>query len=433
MLRGTIARFSALRLQVKAMVFLVWIYSLAGSLAGAFVQIFLYKQFASVSLNMTATMVMFTGAAVGFCLMGYIAARFRLNIKNGFFLGFLALSSSFILLLTTSSQAGAYSFMFLNGIGNGLFWLTIHSFELTETRDEERDFYASLLSAGDQMLSLAGPALATLLLWISGDVLNFKSFTLLFITTPFVYLLSFFFLSRISDYRPHPIEWKEVKHFFGERKNRTMQIYTMGGAFQHILGGTIVPLATLFLLGSELRVGLYNTIFAVVSALFLLKVSSYRNTGNRLFIFSLTVILLAGNTFLFGYIFTITSLVAYSIVKSLFAPLMGVSAHVIDLFTMESLAHPEKDFYATMIFRDLSLWFWRLVGGSLFLVIIKNFGTEQGELKTGLFLLGTSYIMTLLGATLLLKKQQGQIFQAFPVFASYARKLLLLPFPKRRG
>ena len=151
--------------------------------------------------------------------------------------------------------------MFFWGFGQGIFWLTVNTFELSETRDEERDFYASALNAGTQILGLAGPACATILIWLSGTVLQLSTYTLLFTVTPAIYLFGFFCFSSIRDYRPPHIRWLDIIHYLTDRRNQIAQLYTFGTGFQQILGSTIPPLVIFSILGTAFKVGIYDTFF----------------------------------------------------------------------------------------------------------------------------------------------------------------------------
>lgn len=405
MFTDTLTRFRGLRTPVRSLVFLYWIYTFTGALAGGFIQIFLFELFSDIRLNIIASMVSFTGIMVGFCVFGVLVARFRLNAKQGFLLSFIVLAMSFALLLVSSTPYLAYVAMFANGVGNGLFWLTIHTFELSETTDKERDFYSSLLSASDQVSSLLGPATAAFLLWLSGSVLMWGDFALLFLLTPIFFLFGFLCFAGIPDYHPMPIEWADVRHFLGEHKNRTAQIYLFGGGSQHILSSSVLPLVSLALLGTALNVGIFNTVFAILSVALLLFLSGYRHAGNRLPILGVTIAILAFLYVYVGYSFTLVSFVVLTLAGSILGPLKRVSEHVIDLQTMESIGRTGKDFYPTMILRDFSLWAWRMLAGGIFLIAAYWIGSERTSLSAGMYLLAGADVVTFIGAVVLLSKR----------------------------
>lgn len=373
-------------------------------MVGVFTQIFLYQKFTSIPLNITATIIFYTGIMIGFCIPGFLAAIWRLNIKQGFAWSFLLMGLSILYLLHITTTTQAYVAMLLWGVGQGVFWLTVNTFELSETKDSERDFYSSVLNAGNQVLSLLGPASATLLIWLSSVVLHLGVYTLLFSVAPAVFLLGFFCFSSIRDYRPQPIQWADVRHYFTDRRNQAAQIYTIGTGFQQTLGVTVPPLVILLILGTALRVGIYNTFFAIFSAICILVVAQYRTSSNRLKIYGVTTGVLALAITWFGYAFDFAALIIYTIADGIISPIMNVSSHVIDLKAME-IGRSESDFYATMILRDFFLWVWRSLGGLIFLFVIGFFGTEKVVLSTGLYLLAAAFVITYAGAFLLLKIQ----------------------------
>lgn len=406
MFAATYRQFRAMRPSVRALVFLFWIYDFANGMVSVFVQIYLYQKFTSVETNILATLAQYAGIMAGFCIPGILATLVRLNIKQGFAWSFLFLGLSILYLLRINDVPHAYVAMFFLGFGQGVFWLTVNTFELAETHDEERDFYASALSAGAQVLGLAGPAAATALIWLSGPVLHLGTYTLLFTVAPAIYLLGFFCFSTIADYRPPRIRWADVTHFFADRHNQAAQLYTLGTGFQQTLSVTIPPLAIFAILGTALKVGLYDTLFAVFSALCLLVVARYRTPGNRLLIYGASLAGIAAATAWLGYAFTLGALIIYTVVNGILSPQMNVSSHVIDLGVMET-GRSDTDFFATMILRDFFLWVWRSLGGLAFLALIAAFAARTTALSLGLYLLAVSLLLTFAGAYLFVKMRRA--------------------------
>lgn len=402
MFADTYRQFRAMRPSVRSLVYLFWIYSFTSGMIGVFTQVFLYQTFTSVELNVIATIAQYTGIMVGFTLPGILASLWRLNIKQGFAWSFLFLGLSIFYLLFIDSTREAYLAMFLLGFGQGVFWLTINTFELSETVDEERDFYSSAVNAGTQVLGLAGPATATALVVFSDTVLGIGTYTLLFAVTPAIFLLGFFCFASIRDYRPPRIRMADVVHFFSDKHNQAAQLYTFGTGLQHMLDVVIPPLVVLLILGSAFGVGLYSTLFALFSAACVLLVARYRTQRNRVFIFAVTAMGIAFMTALMGYSLTFPVLIAYTLVIGLLSPALNVTSHVIDLAVMET-GRSDTDFYATMILRDVFLWLWRALSGVSFLLLITALETEKAVLTFGLYFLAVSYLIKLAGAHLFVR------------------------------
>lgn len=397
-----LARFRALRTPVRSLVYLFWIYAFSGSLLSAFTQIFLYQRFVDVRLNIIATMLFFTGIVVGFFVVGLVAGWRSLNIKHGFLASFVVIGVSVLYLLYSSGETAAYIAMFAEGIGQGLFWLTIHTFELSETRDDERDFYSSLLTAGDRVFALVGPAVATALIWLSGSYLGWGEFTLLFTMAPLSYLFGLFCFSGVREYRPRLVVWADAWHFIVDRRNRAAQLYLLGSSMEHILATIVPPLIALLILGGPLMVGAYNTVFAVLAIASVLLIADHRTNENRLIIFAVATALIAFATAVLGFVLTLPALIFFTAVLAIVGPVRRVSEHVIDLETMESVGRPGVDFYPTMLMREISLWAWRMLAGFVLLFAVETWGTGSVFLSTGMYLTAGIMLITYLGAHLLL-------------------------------
>jgi hypothetical protein len=338
---------------------------------------------------------------LGFCIPGYLASLWRANLKHGFWIAFIVLGLSLWYLLSVTTLFGAYLAMLLWGVGQGIFWLTINTFELSETRQGERDFYSSMLNAGGQVLNLLGPAAATLFIWLAG-VWHLPTFSLLFLAAPFIYLLGLFCFGSIEDYRPPKLVWADVRHFFAGRANHAAQLYTAGTGTQQLFAATIVPVATLLILGTALRVGIYDTIFALFAAVCVFVFAQYRNERNRLTLFALSTAVIAIATAWLGVSLTFGALIIYTAAVGLFSPVKNVSSHVIDLAVMET-GREGTDFYATMLLRDFFLWIWRSLGGLAFLAFAAALGAQREVLSAGLYALAAALVLTYGAAALFVK------------------------------
>lgn len=404
MLRAALRHMNDLRAPIRAMLYLHWIYSFVGALTGMFVHIFLYQRFASVTLNVLAQAALFLGIVIGFSVLGAVVGAYRLNLKHGYVASFAVMCASFLLLFGDAGETQSLMFMFVNGLGQGLYWLTLHGFELTETRNDERDYYSSLLSVGDQVIDLLAPAIATLLFFISSDLFHLGSYTLLFMVAPVTFLVGLPFFRHIRIYRPSPIEWDDVKHFFRDKKNQLAHIYFFGGSANYAFSRVALPLAAIIFLGTEKNVGVFSTIFAAIAAFALLFLARRRHVGNRLKFLFVTSAFSAAILIMLAFRFDLLAFVAFSLLNILVKPLQRSAAHVIDLETMETSGREGRDFYATMVFRDAALGFWRIVSLGCFALLITFVGEGPSAVRLCLVLLALSSVLVYVGAVLLYRK-----------------------------
>ena len=391
------SHFKDMRPAMQSLVSLYWINSLVGSIIGVFVQIYLYQLFGSVRMNVISSIIYFIGLMMGFCVYGYVASVFRFNARHGFALSFASVAAGIFAIAATHTMVQAAGAMLLTGLGGGFFWLTIHTYELAETRNTERDVYSTFLSVGDQIISLAGPAIATVFIVVAHN-LHWSELTLLFFVTPCIYLAAAPFMKSLTNYCPQPIRWHDVTHFVTDTRNRAAQFYLFGGAANHILGQIFQPLAFIAILGTALNVGIFNVFFAVISMACLLFVGHFRSEGNRLSILGITTAGIAILDVALGLNLTFFMLVIFEFGLAILGPLGRVSQHVIDLQTMESIGHAKSDFYPTMIFRDVSLWVWRMVCGCILLVALGFGHTNAQGVAIGMCFLAVANLVMFFGA-----------------------------------
>lgn len=405
MWKSTIDNFQALRRPVKVMLYLHWIYSFSSSLTGMFVQIYLYQRFSSITFNIIGQMGYFLGCAIGFSVLGALFSRYHVNIKWVYVYAFIAFAVSFLFLIGAVTRADGLIFLFMNGLGLGLYWLTLHTFELTETFNVERDYYSSVLTAVEQFIELTAPAVATILFYVSEDVLHLPSFTLLFIIAPLVYLFGIPLFRHVANYYPSVVELSDFTHFVVDKKNRRAQLYLFANSVQFALGVVIVPITAIMFLGSEKHVGIFNTVFAVFAAVALMVLSKFRHSGSRLKFLFWTSVALFGVSLLPAFRFDFPTFIAFSLLSVIFMPLSRVSQHVIDLETMETFGRPGRDFYPTMILRDLAFGFWRVVILAAFALTVSLVGEGESVIRLAFFAVAVSYLLSWWGGVLMYKKR----------------------------
>ncbi len=404
MLKTALRQFSDLRTPVRAMLYLHWVYSFVGAMTGMFVQIFLYQRFHSVSFNIVTVAVYFIGCALGFSLIGALMAQWRVNMKWGYMWAFISLCFSFLFLYGDVTKHDALYFSFWNGFGLGLYWVTLHTFELTETKDHERDYYSSVLSAGDQVIDLTAPAVATLLFYLSRDFFHLGSYALLFAISPLLYLAGIPLFRHIRTYRPLPIDRADVHHFFHDRKNLRGQLYLFSASAQFAFSRIVLPIAAILFLGSETQVGLFHTAFAVISAVALLALSRHRHSGNRLRFLFVTAMATALITLMLAVRFEFIVFILFTLFSVVLKPLLRVSSHVIDLETMETLGIKGRDFFPTMILRDAAFGVWRVLSLLILALLVSLVGEGENAVRLGLVLSALATALLYPGALLLYKK-----------------------------
>jgi hypothetical protein len=106
--------------------------------------------------------------------------------------------------------------------------------------------------------------------------------------------------------------------------------------------------------------------------------------------------------FMLGYSLTFAALIVYAIANSIIQPINRVSQHVIDLKTMDGMAHIASDFYPAMILRDVALWAWRTAAALILLPFGSGATTRHEAISLGMYMIAGSIAATYAGARALL-------------------------------
>ena len=87
-------------------------------------------------------------------------------------------------------------------------------------------------------------------------------------------------------------------------------------------------------------------------------------------------------------------------------PINRVSQHVIDLKTMDGMAHSASDFYPAMILRDVALWGWRTAAALILLPFASGAATGHQAISLGMYMIAGAIAVTYAGARVLLRSKE---------------------------
>lgn len=384
MFTKTLHRFRALPDSARAMVFLYWVYEFSQMIVGLFLNVFVYETTGSLLCLVIYNLVFFCLVAVGFSGWGYVVAQKQISLKYNYLRAFTIYILSFLSLIFLPRDFG-YLLLFagFNGLGLGMFWVGVHSYEMLTTTEENRDFYSSMVSLGTQIFSTVSPLVATLSFYLSEQVFHLETFEILFWILPFVYLASLPFLFKLPDYTPKRIPHSEWKRLIFDPKLKKVRRYILSGALPWGFRSVLYPAISLLSLKTVINIGLLQTLMGGVSVLALVLLSHARHEGNRVKILFYAVLgMICAFSLLFFWELSPWFFGLYSLCLTLLSPIYRVSEHVLDLKAMEQLSGAHS-FYPGLVYRDVLIW----VGRSLaigFLLLLLCFTSEEQTLQIGI-------------------------------------------------
>ncbi|MCK5461006.1 MFS transporter [Candidatus Gracilibacteria bacterium] len=382
MFQKTLRKFRELPPQTRSMIAIFWVYELAQIITQIFLNAYVFLQTREILSLIIYNFIFGIGIFLGFSIWGIFVAQKQISMRLNYAKSFLIYFIGFMWLLWTPPEfKNLCIFGFLNGLGLGVFWLGVHTFEMIFTKENNRDFYSSMVSIGTQTLRIISPAIATLLFFISEKWLKTDTFFLLFWILPFIYLLAIPFLFKLPNFIPAKITKKEVKELFFEKKLKSARQYIFWSGFDFPIYSITTAIISLAVLKNVINIGLFETVVGIFSIFTILFLSHRRHENNRVKILKISIFgLVLGILCLSQFERSNYFFFAFSLIFVFLTPIFRVSIHVLDLHSIEKLKRKTPHFYPGLLYRDAILFFTRI------LVFIS---------LTGFYLLSKSEIQTL--------------------------------------
>ncbi len=371
------------------MVFVFWIYKFVAVLSGIFLSVFVYLKTQSISAFVLYLAVNHTALMLGFVGFGMFMGARRISIRYNYIRAFALFFLAFLLLvLLPHTFAWLLLYAFLYGFGNGVMWLTIHTLELAHTKNEGRDFYSSMVELGSQVMVVIAPFVATASFLVSEKYLHTETYFLLFLILPLACLAALPLLFRIPDFVPPRVPLNDFRKFLIQRNVPALRYYATG-SLHYALHGCVVPIMAIVSLGSAINLGLMETVLGTVSIIAIMVLSLVRHPENRLsLMLQTTVIFLVAYAMLFFFDASPIAYVAYALIVVLFKPILRVSEHVIDLYSVDLLRTNGDSFFPGLLFRDLVLWTGRILIPATMALLVAFIKNDVLVLKASVILLG---------------------------------------------
>jgi hypothetical protein len=255
MITSFLTAFSRLPPSNKSMIYLMWIFKAWSIIGSVFVSIFVFKLHSSIIDLIIYNAIIYMGLVIGFTGFGWMMSIFQRDIRQMYYLSYVLFIASYLFLFIAHESIISISiFGFIFGIWVGTFWNGVHTQELHNIADKDRDFYSSSISAGDNILTVVIPFLVAILFYVA-DIFWFDGYVVLFAILPGIYLLSFLFISNIVSYIPKRIDQTDVSNFSDIARYGWWHLYFIIGGMLAGFKIVIIPVVTILMLRNEMNIG----------------------------------------------------------------------------------------------------------------------------------------------------------------------------------
>ena len=372
MLKKFIKNFKKLPESNKSMIYLMWIYWAGWIIGSLFVNIYIFSFNKEILDVFYYNIIFLTNVLIWFSGVWLLFSIYSKNIKYMYYLSYSSYIIAFILLFMFTWFLWIYLFAIIFWLGFWMFRCAVHTQELVNIKDKDRDIYSSIISSWKNIIDIIMPFIISAIFFIVSLYFNFSPYLVLFVILPIIYLLSFFFIKNIWDYIPLKIKKKDFKNFFNLKKYLFWQLYFLFVWLYQGLFWSIPAIIAITILKTEINVWLFEWIITFISTFLVILVSSKRKRKNRIRFMWILSVLLFINLTMFAYNFNIYWYIIFTLIALLLNPLYRISEHVFDLKLMDTIKLKWSDFYPAMIFREISLWIWRISILLFFIFLVKS-------------------------------------------------------------
>lgn len=350
--------------------------------------IFVFKNLGGIYNFLVAETLMFTGIAISFGLFGLLFAKFQINLKYTFSFGIFLTGASLLLLFNDLSVTKLFLFSFIWGLGQGLIWNGININELISVADEHRTKYVARFGFISKLVGVVIPMCLTALFWIFAD----SAYYILFLISMMCLFVAAYFAYKTFNYIPPKIVREDWNAFWLNKKVLDIKLYMLFSGSLHIVESVLVPVTAIIILQTELNVGFYQSVAAVFSlGLMYVGSKSRRDSDNKNLLVLFTGMLLPF-LILFAYIPNVYTFLILSVASLICLPQLSVSEHYIDLTTMKVGSKDAQSIYANSLFREVVLYFGRLVVGLILLFTLSRYSSNLEMLQVGYIFLAALFV-----------------------------------------
>ena len=408
MLKDFIEKLKKLPKSNKSMIYLMWIYRIGEIIGSLFMNIYVFSLNKKILDVLQYNAVFFTSVFIWFSLVWLLFSAYRKNIKNMYYLAYSAYIIAFILLFIFNWYLWVYLFAVIFWVGCWMFWCAMHTQELVNIEDRTRDIYGSIAFFWVNIINIVVPIIISVIFFIVGKYFDFSAYIVLFLTLPIIYATSFLFIKDIWNYIPTKVEKKDIKNFFNFKKYWFGLLYFFSVWVHRCIIAFLFPVIVITLLKSEINVGLFEWFAWLVSAFLIIFTSSKRNIKNRTKIMWIFSVLLLFNLVIFALNFNIYGYIFYTLVSLILLPLYKISDYVFSLKLMATIKVKWKDFFSSMILREVILWISRMTTIIIFVFFVKLWISTENILKIGLICIWLFFILAWVNISLHMKYENNQ-------------------------
>ncbi|UOQ47439.1 MFS transporter [Gracilibacillus caseinilyticus] len=256
------------------------LYSLATFLSNAFVNVFLWKQSGNYVDIAVYNLFIYILQPIAFVIAGKFTKKVDRTLIIRFGVTFLSIFYVTVLLVGDQASKIPYLLGAILGIGYGFYWLAFNVLTFEVTEPESRDFFNGILGVLQSLGGMIGPFVAG---YIISKLDNFQGYSIIFFISFFLFLLavvcSFFLKKRKATGR------FLFRHVVEERKSNSNWRFILNAhIFQGLREGLFIFIVAIWVYiatDSEFALGSFNLLFSFCSFVGYYVITKLTKKSNR--------------------------------------------------------------------------------------------------------------------------------------------------------
>jgi len=342
-------------------------------------------------------LTVYTGIPITFLLNGFLLNRVKIPALYSFGMLLSGLSMLVMMSLTSLSVAGVGIAGILMGCSFGFFWANRDFLALNTTNDLTRNYYYGLETFFYTITYILVPlAIGAFIAktdangWFGGSINRAYQ-----IVTIIVFLLTI-----VSSVIIHKEKFKNPEHkkfLFFKFHILWRKMLVLAGLKGLAQGYLVTAPAILImrLVGNEGSLGLVQGVSGVFTAILLYVLGRVTKPSDRIYIFSLGLVIFLIGTVVNGVLFSAVGVIAFVLCKVLFAPLHDIAYFPTQMRVIDVVSRVEqRNEFAYIFNHEFGLYVGRFIGLALFIVLAR-YVSEDFALKYALIIIAGAQLLSI--------------------------------------
>jgi YQGE family putative transporter len=366
-------------------------------LTSSFIHVFLWRL-----RNDLGYIAYFDLAFVAATLCGYIISAYLLTIIKSdrvFRISFLFITITYILVLYWQENLIEHILLLgcVNGLGNGLYWGAYNILKLRQTTNQNREYYFGIIQGSFTIMATLFPAIAGFIIVYLPRIidLTYAGYYLLYALSTAIFLIMAGYVEALPKFKTKRFKLNDVLKLTNSKLFRDISLYELLAGFYETGSKMVLVVFSFIILKNEFNLGLFSSIFGLLSGLYIYFVGRKIDIRKRAEIILIGALFIFIGRLIFIYFLDVQALALDRLMETVGGPLFGLPTAAVILSTIEGRSNfkleKEQEY---LVASEIPLNFGRFFGSLFFIILAFLFGSyNTSMIKMWFFVVSATIII----------------------------------------